>query len=85
MQEKVRTVVKTTDESFSMHDFRMVKGPTNTNLIFDVSVPSCCQKTDNEIMNNLKEKIKEPPGGQVFSGDSDRSMSIIDGKGATTS
>ena len=43
MQEKVRTVVKTTDESFSMHDFRMVKGSTNTNLIFDVSVPSCCQ------------------------------------------
>ena len=64
MQEKVRTVVKTTDESFSMHDFRMVKGSTNTNLIFDVSVPSCCQKTDNEIMNNLKEKIKELPGGQ---------------------
>lgn len=64
MQEKVRTVVKTTDESFSMHDFRMVKGSTNTNLIFDVSVPSCCQKSDNEIMNNLKEKIKELPGGQ---------------------
>ena len=23
------------DESFSMHDFRMVKGSTRTNLIFD--------------------------------------------------
>lgn len=64
MQEKVRAVVKTTDESLSMHDFRMVKGPTNTNLIFDVSVPSGCHKTDNEIINSLKEKIRELPGGK---------------------
>ena len=64
MKAKVEEMVHFLDESFSMHDFRMVKGPTNTNLIFDVSVPSCCQKTDNEIMNNLKEKIKELPGGQ---------------------
>ena len=64
MKAKVEEMVHFLDESFSMHDFRMVKGSTNTNLIFDVSVPSCCQKTDNEIMNNLKEKIKELPGGQ---------------------
>ena len=30
---------KDIDEEFSMHDFRMVKGPTKTNVIFDVAIP----------------------------------------------
>lgn len=66
MKEKVKALVLETDDTFSMHDFRMVKGPTSTNLIFDVSVPSGCQKTDNEILNNLKEKIRELPGSIYF-------------------
>lgn len=66
MKEKVKALVLETDNTFSMHDFRMVKGPTSTNLIFDVSVPSGCQKTDNEILNNLKEKIRELPGSIYF-------------------
>ncbi len=66
MKEKVKALVLETDDTFSMHDFRMVKAPTSTNLIFDVSVPSGCQKTDNEILNNLKEKIRELPGSIYF-------------------
>lgn len=66
MKEKVKALVLETDDTFSMHDFRMVKGPTSTNLIFDVSVPSGCQKTDNEILNNLKEKIRELSGSIYF-------------------
>ena len=66
MKQKVKELVLETDDTFSMHDFRMVKGPTSTNLIFDVSVPSGCQKTDNEILNNLKEKIRELPGSIYF-------------------
>ena len=66
MKEKVKALVLETDDTFSMHDFRMVKGPTSTNLIFDVSVPSGCQKTDNEILNSLKEKIRELPGSIYF-------------------
>lgn len=66
MKQKVKELVLETDDTFSMHDFRMVKGPTSTNLIFDVSVPSGCQKTDNEILNSLKEKIRELPGSIYF-------------------
>ena len=66
MQEKVRAVVKTTDESFSMHDFRMVRGSTRTNLIFDVEVPRKTSYTDNEIVNWLKERIHELPGSKYF-------------------
>lgn len=66
MKQKVKRIVLETDDSFSMHDFRMVKGPTSTNLIFDVSVPSGCKKTDNEILNKLKEKIRELPGSIYY-------------------
>lgn len=66
MKEKVEEMVQSLDENFSMHDFRMVKGPTRTNLIFDVEVPRKTSLTDNEIMNRLKEQIHGLPGNKYF-------------------
>ena len=66
MKEKVEKMVHSLDEDFSMHDFRMVKGPTRTNLIFDVEVPRKTSLTDNEIMNRLKEQVHDLPGSKYF-------------------
>lgn len=66
MKEKVEEMVQSLDENFSMHDFRMVKGPTRTNLIFDVEVSRKTSLTDNEIMNRLKEQIHGLPGNKYF-------------------
>ena len=66
MKAKVEEMVHFLDESFSMHDFRMVKGSTRTNLIFDVEVPRKTSYTDNEIANWLKERIHELPGSKYF-------------------
>ena len=66
MKAKVEEMVHFLDKSFSMHDFRMVKGPTRTNLIFDVEVPRKTSYTDNEIVNWLKERIHELPGSKYF-------------------
>ena len=66
MKAKVEEMVHFLDESFSMHDFRMVKGPTRTNLIFDVEVPRKSSYTDNEIVNWLKERVHELPGSKYF-------------------
>lgn len=66
MKEKVEEMVQSLDENFSMHDFRMVKGPTRTNLIFDVEVPRKTSLTDNEIMNRLKEQIHGLPESKYF-------------------
>lgn len=66
MKEKVEEMVQSLDENFSMHDFRMVKGPTRTNLIFDVEVPRKTSLTDNEIMNRLKEQVHGLPGSKYF-------------------
>lgn len=38
-KEVVDTIVKDYNTEFSFHDFRMVKGNTHTNLIFDLTVP----------------------------------------------
>ena len=40
-----------------MHDFRMVKGPTKTNLIFEIAVPFENKLSDSEIIKILEEKI----------------------------
>ena len=66
MKAKVEEMVHFLDESFSMHDSRMVKGSTRTNLIFDVEVPRKTSYTDNEIVNWLKERIHELPGSKYF-------------------
>ena len=67
MKAKVEEMVHFLDESFSMHDFRMVRGSTRTNLIFDVEVPRKTSYTDNEIVNWLKERIQELPGSKYIS------------------
>lgn len=66
MKAKVEAMVQSLDEAFSMHDFRMVKGTTRTNLIFDVEVPRKTSLTDNEIMNRLKEQVHGLSGSKYF-------------------
>lgn len=58
MREKLNEIVKNINSEFSMHDFRMVKGPNFTNLIFEVAVPFDTKMSDEEIINLLKEQIK---------------------------
>ena len=55
---KVASLVTDIDCNFSIHDFRMVEGPNNTNLIFDVAVPYECTLCDSEIKDLLDAKIK---------------------------
>jgi cation diffusion facilitator family transporter len=50
-------IVTGVDERLSLHDFRMVAGPTHTNLIFDV-VPHRFNMTDNELRHVLSERVK---------------------------
>ncbi len=58
VKEKVIQIVKSADERFSVHDFRMVKGSTHTNLIFDLVVPYDVKDQvgkKNEIENKIKQ------------------------------
>ncbi len=49
--------VKTVDARITVHDFRMVRGTTHSNLIFDVAVPFECTLTDKEIVAAIGEEV----------------------------
>ena len=43
----------------SMHDFRMVAGPSHTNLIFDVVISADSKKTPEEIRREVCAAVEE--------------------------
>lgn len=46
----------------SVHDLRMVAGPTHTNLIFDVLLPINCPMSEGEVKSIAAEFVKSLPG-----------------------
>ena len=45
-------------EELSMHDFRIVTGPSHTNLIFDVVTPYNFPLSDKELVTKISEKVQ---------------------------
>ena len=58
LHEIVSGLAKQLDPSVSVHDLRLVKGPTHTNVIFDVAVPFQFRMDDPEIRAYFSEKIR---------------------------
>jgi len=52
-------IVRSVDEKLTMHDFRVVKGETHTNLIFDVVVPVDYDMKSNELVELIEKEIKK--------------------------
>lgn len=59
MRKKVSKLVLKIDKSFSMHDFRMVKGPNKTNVIFEIAVPFETKIKEDVIIETLKQDIEK--------------------------
>lgn len=53
------SVIKQIDPSFSLHDFRMTKGATHVNLIFDLTIPHECKLSSDAIKNIVTQGVKE--------------------------
>ena len=56
-REQIAQIVTQIDEHFTIHDFRMVKGPTHTNLIFDVATHFDTKLSDAEIVDYIQTAI----------------------------
>lgn len=54
-----KDILSALNNEYSFHDFKMVKGPTHTNLIFDLVVPYDKKKTNVEILRELRNEFKE--------------------------
>ena len=57
MRNVVEDILKSIDERISIHDFRMVQGKDNTNLIFDMALPANRMKEQKEIKKQLDEQL----------------------------
>ena len=58
-KKEVTDIVKGMDEHFDIHDFRMVKGPTHVNLIFDVAVHFDTKLTAKQITEKIRTEIRK--------------------------
>lgn len=59
VKQCVAELVKEINGDLSIHDFRMVKGPTHTNLIFDVVVPFQLKLSDREVTDEITRRVRE--------------------------
>ena len=59
LKQTVLTLLNDLDPVLTMHDFRIVTGPTHTNLIFDVVAPYRYKYSDEELSKLISNKIQE--------------------------
>lgn len=59
MRHAVYDIVKEIDVGFSIHDFRMVKGETHSNLIFDIAIPPSARINENELVAAVEAEVKK--------------------------
>ena len=58
MQDMISDCLAKIDNRLSLHDFRLVKGKTHTNLIFDIETPYGFYISDSKIIEKLYQAIK---------------------------
>lgn len=59
LKQQVINIIHTIDSTLSLHDFRIVKGPTHTNIIFDLLIPYEFAIPNNELKQLIDTAVKE--------------------------
>ncbi|MCD7836920.1 MAG: cation diffusion facilitator family transporter [Lachnospiraceae bacterium] len=59
LKQQLLTYLHSLDERLSIHDFRLVKGITHTNVIFDISAPFDYKLSDDELTADIKKRLSE--------------------------
>lgn len=58
LREEAAIILTNIDESLKYHDFRIVKGPSHTNIIFDVVVPIKFKISNEELKSMIDKGFK---------------------------
>ncbi len=66
LKEMVRGIIDEIDSELTFHDFRVVVGEENKNVLFDVVVPPAYKYSDNELEEIITKRIAEISGGKIF-------------------
>ena len=59
LRYRVGQILESIHPDISFHDFRIVRGHTHTNLIFDVTLPSAMKGQETQIKAKLDEAVNE--------------------------
>lgn len=57
-RQMTEDIVTSVDESLSVHDFRLVRGSAFKKIVFDVTVPYDCKKSDQLILDEIEAAMK---------------------------
>ena len=57
LRRQVADLARVVEPEMTIHDFRVVRGPTHTNVIFDAVVPHKCRLTDEEVLQRLRQAV----------------------------
>lgn len=66
LKQKVGEIIQGIDPVISMHDFRVVAGPTHTNLIFDIVVPYEYRLSDEALVGQIQGRVAKDLGEGHF-------------------
>ena len=66
--EAMETVelVRQVDSGMTIHDFRVVPGPSHTNLIFDAVLPFGEHITEAEAARQIRERVRQMDEGEYY-------------------
>lgn len=59
LRKQVKEIVHHMNEQYSIHDFRIVSGPTHTNLIFDVLIPASDDIAHRELKSRIEKEVQK--------------------------
>lgn len=62
MRDFVRIIATNVDPRLEVKNFKMVQGPTHTNLIFTLVIPDGFRMSDQETVSLIKQKVRDLPG-----------------------
>ncbi len=66
LKEMVNDIICEIDRELTFHDFRVVVGEENKNVLFDVVVPPEYKYSDEELEKLITERIAEISNGKIF-------------------
>ena len=66
LKEMVNDIICEIDRDLTFHDFRVVIGEENKNVLFDVVVPPEYKYSDEELEKIITDKITEISNGKIF-------------------
>ena len=66
MKAAAEDIARAIDPVFSIHDFRMVEGPTHTNLIFDIVIPPRYHRSNHTLRTLFTQAVQEKLGENFY-------------------